>query len=85
MHHDDAGTPAHWMISVYGREHGAPHIHVTGPDFSAVVEINTGAVLTGRAPAAVLIEVRGWLSAHRDTALTQWNTNNPQLAERIHN
>ena len=68
-----------WKISVYGREHGVPHIHVTGPDFRGTLEIATGDLLTGQVPAAVLSEARDWLGANRDACVTQWNAYNPTL------
>jgi len=68
-----------WKISVYGREHGMPHVHVTGPDFRAVVEITTGTVLVGHLPAQVLMNVRDWLAAHQTDVLAQWQAHNPDL------
>jgi len=66
-----------WKISVFGREHGVPHVHVNGPDFAATVEIATGAVLAGSVPTAVLAEAREWLSGNREAAQTQWKVLNP--------
>ncbi len=57
-----------WKISVFGREHGVPHVHVGGPDFAATVEIATG---------AVLVEAREWLTGNRETAQAQWKALNP--------
>jgi hypothetical protein len=68
-----------WKISVYGREHGVPHLHVTGPDFSATMAIANGELLTGGAPAAVLAQVRAWLIANRAAAAEQWQVLNPTL------
>jgi len=56
-----------WKISVYGREHGTPHIHVVSSDFRAVVEIATSEVLAGHLPPKVLLEVQQWL----------WDIHNP--------
>lgn len=68
-----------WKVSVFGREHGAPHIHVTGPDFAATLEIATGTVLAGSVPPAILAEAREWLAANREVALVQWKVHNSTL------
>jgi len=68
-----------WKLSVYGREHGMPHVHVTGPDFRASVSIATGSVLTGRLPTSTLREVQDWLNMNRPAALEQWCVLNPTL------
>jgi len=65
-----------WKISVYGREHGVPHVHVTGPGFRATVVIATGDVLVGTAPSHVLADVRNWLDSHRTDAFAQWIMHN---------
>lgn len=64
---------------MFGREHGAPHIHVTGPDFAGTLEIATGTVLAGSVPQAILAEAREWLVANREAALAQWKVHNPTL------
>jgi len=68
-----------WKISVYGREHGMPHVHVTGPNFRASIAIATGAVLSGHLPASVLREVQDWLDINRPTVLERWHAHNPTL------
>ena len=66
-----------WKIEVFGREHGVAHIHVTGPDFRATVNIETGEILAGTLPNVVLKEVRRWLDMNRDVALKLWQERNP--------
>jgi len=68
-----------WKLSIYGREHGSPHVHVNGPEFRAVIEIASGAVLAGALPAAVLLEARQWLKAHQADVMAQWQRHNPDL------
>jgi len=68
-----------WKISVYGREHGVPHVHVTGPEFRAVLEIASGQVLVGQLPLAVLLEVQQWLDARREHVMAHWRIHNPNL------
>jgi len=66
-----------WKISIYGREHGIPHVHVTGPGFRAVLDIATGGILIGRLPADVLADARQWLAQHQNDAQRQWRIHNP--------
>jgi hypothetical protein len=68
-----------WKIEVFGREHGVAHVHVTGPDFRATVNIESGEIIAGSLPAFVLKEMRQWLIAHRDVALKLWKERNPSL------
>jgi len=68
---------SNWKISIYGREHGMPHIHVTGPDFRASLAITTGTVLVGHLPAKVLQDVQDWLDIHRANVLESWHIHNP--------
>jgi len=68
-----------WKISVYGREHGIAHVHVTGADFRAVVAIEAGDILAGKLPASVLQDVREWLRGNQAQAFEQWTAHNPDL------
>lgn len=68
-----------WKISVYGREHGAPHVHLEGPGYRATLEISSGALLTGSAPATVLTQARIWLADRRNAVMAQWKAHNPTL------
>jgi len=68
---------ATWKISVYGREHGIPHVHATGVDFRAAVAIDDGSVLVGELPASVHKEVKQWLLLNRLHALEVWRALNP--------
>jgi len=70
---------SNWKLSVYGREHGMPHVHVTGPNFRASVAIATGTILVGQLPAKVLQEVQDWLAIHRTNVLESWRIHNPTL------
>ena len=68
-----------WKIEVYGREHGIPHVHVTGPEFRATVSIVSGEVLAGRLPSTILKEVRCWLDHNLQLAKTNWQDRNPGI------
>jgi hypothetical protein len=68
-----------WKIEVFGREHGMPHIHVSGPDFRATVSIVSGEIIAGKLPATTLKEVRSWLDQNREIALKLWQERNPNI------
>lgn len=61
-----------WRIAVYGREHGVPHFHVEGPGFRCSVAIETGEVIVGTVPAAVLREAKRWAEANKALLRTTW-------------
>jgi hypothetical protein len=67
-----------WKIEVFGREHGIPHVHVTGPDFRAIVRIDSGELIAGSLSATTLKEVRWWLDRNRELALNLWKERNPK-------
>ena len=68
-----------WKIEVFSREHGIAHLHVSGPDFRATMNIETGETIAGSLPVAVLKQVRQWLDVNRDLALKLWKERNPNL------
>jgi Domain of unknown function (DUF4160) len=67
-----------WKIEVFGREHGIPHVHVSGPEFRATIAIIDGSIIAGALPPAILREVQGWLKFNRDTAMKLWRQRNPK-------
>lgn len=68
-----------WKIEVFGREHGIAHLHVSGPDFRATVNIETGEIIASSLSVAVLKQARQWLDVNRDLALKLWKERNPNL------
>ena len=68
-----------WKIEVFGREHGIAHLHVSGTDFRATVNIETGEIIAGSLSIAVLKQARQWLDVNRDLALKLWKERNPNL------
>ena len=66
-----------WKIEVFGREHGIPHVHVTGPDFRATVSIASGEIIAGRLPSPTLKEVRRWLDHNTGLVMNVWKERNP--------
>ena len=66
-----------WKVEVFGREHGIPHVHVTGPEFRATVGIASGDIIAGRLPSMTLKEARRWLEHNLELAMTTWKERNP--------
>jgi hypothetical protein len=64
-------TPG-WKVSVYGREHGAPHFHIEGPDFRCSVAIMTLELIVGAAPPAVLRLATGWAAENQPALMAKW-------------
>ncbi len=66
-------------IKVFGRDHRPAHFHVIAPDFEALVEIETLAILRGTMPAVIRREVLAWVSINMDALKAEWNRCNPDL------
>ena len=66
-------------IRIYANEHLPPHFHVVAPDFEALVEIETFAVLRGKLPAAARRTAMAWISANRAMIVAEWNRINPRF------
>lgn len=54
-------------------EHPPPHVHVYGPDWTLVVEIRSGQTRKGRAPPALVKEIKTWISENADFLLKKWD------------
>lgn len=61
-----------WKIAAYGREQGAPHFHVEGPNFRCSVDSETLEVIVGTVPVVVLRTARRWTQANRAQLLEKW-------------
>ena len=66
------------IIRVYANDHLPPHFHIVAPDFEALVEISTMAVLAGRNPSAAK-DVMEWAIANRELIVAEWNRVNPRF------
>jgi len=66
-----------WKISVYGREHGIPHFHVTGREFRCAIAIGSLELLAGEAPPAALAIARAWATSNEDALIAKWKELNP--------
>ena len=63
---------ANWRMSLYGREHGAPHFHLEGPGWRCSVLIDSLEVIVGRAPKADLAVAIAWAEPRRSELLMLW-------------
>ncbi len=65
---------------VYGNDHRPAHFHVVAPDFKAMVEIETLALIRGTIPARDRRTVMEWAAEHRAEIAAAWNLLNPDFA-----
>lgn len=65
---------------VYGNDHRPAHFHVVAPDFKAMVEIETLALIRGTIPARDRRTVMEWAAEHQAEIAAAWNLFNPDLA-----
>ncbi|CAO3446669.1 hypothetical protein [Azospirillum argentinense] len=68
-----------WYLEVRGREHYPAHFHVVGPDFAALVSIETLEIRESDLPRAVKREALEWAATNRDKLVAEWNRMNPDL------
>ncbi len=57
---------------MYPRDHNPPHFHVIYGEFSAQVQISSGAIIGGGLPIRAERLVGEWLSAHRLDLFRAW-------------
>jgi hypothetical protein len=60
------------IIGIFYREHGRPHFHAVYGEFEAVIDIETGDVISGELPRRALSLVSEWQSAHRPELREDW-------------
>lgn len=53
-------------------DHVPPHFHLLGPGWSAMIRIDTLAVIRGRAPATELREALAWARANKQFLAAKW-------------
>ncbi len=58
-------------ISMYFGDHPPPHIHLTGPGFKALIEID-GLKVLGTADAKTLAEAKTWITDNLATVMEIW-------------
>ena len=55
-------------------KHNLPHIHAIYNDDVAAIDFMTGEVLEGHLPPKAMDMVQEWISIHRDSLKTSWET-----------
>ena len=65
---------------VYANDHRPAHFHIVAPDYQAMVEIETLAVIRGAIPARDRHVMMEWAEVNRDAIRATWNDLNPTLA-----
>ena len=68
------------LFRVYSNDHRPAHFHVIAPDFKAMVEIESLALIRGTIPARDRGAVLEWAAEHRAEIAAAWNLVNPTLA-----
>ncbi len=53
-------------------QHKSPHIHVEYQDFTAVLQIPEGDLLSGELPIKKLRMVQAWIAIHEDELMADW-------------
>jgi hypothetical protein len=61
------------VVGLFYREHGRPHFHAVYGEFEAVLDIETGMVLSGQLPRRALALVREWQDLHKSELLENWD------------
>lgn len=67
------------IIRVYANDHLPPHFHAIAPDFQALIEIETLAVLAGTIEGKARKSVMAWAAGNIDTIRAEWNRINPRF------
>ena len=60
------------VIGVFYREHGRPHFHAVYGEFEAVIDIETGEVISGKLPKRALGLISEWQDAHKAELGESW-------------
>lgn len=66
------------IITVYPNDHLPPHFHAVSPDFEALIEIETLAVLKGGLGRSRKV-VLGWAADNLSAIKAEWNRINPRF------
>ena len=60
------------VIGVFYREHGRPHFHAVYGEFEAVIDIESGKVISGSLGKRALGLISEWQSAHTAELRENW-------------
>lgn len=61
------------IIRVYANDHLPPHFHAIGPDFEALIEIETLAIMRGSLSRQAGKSIMAWARANRQTIAAEWS------------
>ena len=67
------------VVRVYYTDHPPPHVHVIYQDFEAKLAIETGELIEGRLPRAVLRMTHEWMRRHRLELTENWRRAREEL------
>ncbi len=60
------------VIGIFYREHGRPHFHAVYGESEAVIDIETGEVISGQLPKRALALVAEWHEEHKAELRENW-------------
>lgn len=60
-------------VRIYVPDHNPPHVHVSYAEFTAVIEIRTGKLLSGQLPSRSLKLFEEWRKIHVDELIAAFN------------
>ena len=60
------------IIGIFHREHGRPHFHAVYGGSKAVIDIESGELLSGKLPKRALALVMDWHAEHRLELAENW-------------
>ena len=67
------------IIRVYANDHLPPHFHAIAPDFEALIDIETLAIIRGSLSRQATKAVMAWAAANRRAISAEWNRVNPRF------
>ena len=60
------------VIGIFYREHGRPHFHAVYGEFEALIDIESGEVISGKLPRRALALVSEWHGEHQAELRNNW-------------
>jgi hypothetical protein len=61
-----------FKIDLRSRDHNPPHFHMIGPDFHALIDIQTLRVIEGTYERKALAEAVAWAADQTEALMTEW-------------
>jgi len=60
------------VIGIFYREHGRPHFHAAYGEFEAVIDIESGQLISGKLPKRALALIAEWHGEHKAELSENW-------------